>query len=173
MLLSVVLLIAQLLSIARAQTNGSCQFSRKFSVDNCTACPTLDTTRNNIEMAKCEGHGTNGSLFCVCGDFPAYAAGNMGLDPVLKYYPQVTEDGTVCTNDWAVAPYSKVGFRLVGFGLTLYVTAHAVYIIWQAGLFTCQRNKCTKMNISALCVAIIAGITYGGVNILWRLQLHL
>lgn len=139
--------MAQWLSFACAQDDEFCQFSREFRVDNCTACPTVDTTRDNITMATCKEPGPNGSSLCVCADFPA----NFSRNPILVYYAQKTENATACTNTWAEAPYLKVVFVLLDFCLYLYATAHLVYIIRLSKLCSCQRNKCTKINIAMLC----------------------
>ena len=155
MLLLGVLLLNHWLCIARAQM-------RSFPVENCSACSTHDTTRGNIEMAKCdETNATNGSSVCLCRDFPA----NASIHPILVYYPQVTENDTTCTNDWAIAPHLMVGFRLLAFGLHLYALVHMVYTMWLTGLFSCQRNKCTTIDMCMLCSAVIVA-RFGIVHLL-------
>ena len=160
MLLLGVLLLNQWLCIVRARVNPACELSRNFPVENCSVCSTHDTTRGNIEMAKCDDtNATNGSPMCVCRNFPA----NASRYTILVYYPQVTGKGITCMNDWAIAPHLEVVSRLLGLGLNLYAAVHLVYTIWLAGLFSCQRNKCTKINVSMLCLTVVVakfGIDY-------------
>ena len=65
-----------------------CGTSREFAVDNCTACPTLDHTHGDVEMAVCEEReadtGDNIAYACVCLNFPASVRA-----PPLVYYPHV------------------------------------------------------------------------------------
>ena len=101
-----------------------CSSTRKFSVNNCTACPIYDPTRpGNIPMAVCEATG-NMTFRCVCGNFPA-----KGLVLALRYYPHREGDGVLrCVDAHATAPYLFSAAQLLIAFVLIYVATHLFYI---------------------------------------------
>ena len=149
-LLLVPILLIQSLASARAQLLSVCPNNREFAVDDCTACLTKDTSRDDVTMAECEPRPPNKSV-CVCGSFPA----NFQFS-ILVYYPQIVGNVSQCASDSTIIPNGYIGLRLVAIGLLLYAVSHLVYILCLSGMCSCKRHRCTKTNSSALFFVIAA-----------------
>ena len=144
-----------------------CVSSREFAVDNCTACPTIDRTRGNIQMAVCEERAANKSFACVCGNFPTKY-----WTPLLRYYTHVKGNVKVCANWWETAPHVHTAVTVPCLGVLLYAAAHCFYIVARSEMFSCKHRKCTKLNVAAfaagtfnLCVLAQLLILIGAGNI--------
>ena len=126
-----------------------CSSDFEFAVDNCTACPTLDRTHGDIEMAVCEERAANTSSICAChGTHSIQTA-------LLVYFPHVDGSGTRCANSWETAPHAYTALIVVSGSTMLYATAHLFYIaIKLSGICLCKRHRCTKTNMAALCIGM-------------------
>ena len=126
-----------------------CSSDFEFAVDNCTACPTLDRTHGDIEMAVCEERAANTSSICAChGTHSIQTA-------LLVYFPHVDGSGTRCANSWETAPHAYTALIAVPGSTMLYATAHLFYIaIKLSGICLCKRHRCTKTIITALLIGI-------------------
>ena len=131
-----------------------CSSSREFAVNNCTACPTIDHTRGDIQMAVCEereaGPGVGVAYACRCLDFPESSGAS-----ILVYYPHVEGNATRCASSWGTAPTMYTAFVVVCAGFQLFTTMHFVYIVVFTGMCSCRQHRCTKINTSALFLAIV------------------
>ena len=133
-----------------------CLLNREFPVENCTACPSLDTRYDGVTMTTCEKRASKkkASFICECVNFPS----NSSSRPTFLYYAHVTGDVTTCTHDWAEAPHIYLAFRLLGAIFCLYAAVHVGYVIWLSGTGSCDRNKCTKMYVSSVLYCLF-GVT--------------
>ena len=135
-----------------------CASSKSFAVENCTACATIDESRDNITMAMCahqpaDGNAT-GAATCTCIDFP-YGA----VTPSIVYYP--VKEGNVirCKNTWSTGYAFLWSLNVI---VWLYTGAHSFYVVALSGL--CYKHcRCTKHNASAL---------FGGIHALCFLIAH-
>lgn len=153
-------------SLCAASAN-LCAASREFDVDNCTACPTFDHTRDNVQMAVCEERGvdTEGTMIyaCVCGNFPASSF----LVHGLLYYPQIEGNVTRCAASWATAPVLYTCLSVVGAGVILYAVSHLFYIVLLSTTCCGNSTGCKKVNVSAF-FFIVAGLFWTCIP-LWRI----
>ena len=113
-------------------------------MNNCTACPTIDRTRGDIQMAVCEERAANKSFACVCGNFPAETP-----YPLLRYYPHVEEHAKVCANFWETASHVHTAVTVPCVSVLLYAAAHFFYIVVRSEMCWYKRCKCTKIDASA------------------------
>ena len=135
-----------------------CASSKSFAVENCTACATIDESRDNITMAMCahqpaDGNAT-GAATCTCIDFP-YGA----VTPSIVYYP--VKEGNVirCKNTWSTGYAFLWSLNVI---VWMYTAVHSFYIVALSGL--CSKHcRCTKHNASAL---------FGGIHALCFLIAH-
>ena len=154
------------LSLCVASANV-CAAPREFAVDNCTACPTFDHTRGNVQMAVCEERGVDagGTMIyaCVCGNFPASSF----LVHGLLYYPQIEGNVTRCAASWATAPVLYTCLSVVGAGVILYAVSHLFYIVLLSTTCCGNSTGCKKVNVSAF-FFIVAGLFWTCIP-LWRI----
>lgn len=143
------LLLLLILWFASVTAQRSCSPFFEFTVDNCTACPALDHTRGDIEVAVCEERAANTSYACVCRQPYDHS-----VTASFFYFPQVDGSGTRCANSWGTAPHTYAALSVVASIFVLYPTTHFFYIAVISGMFSCKRHKCTKMDISALLAGV-------------------
>ena len=133
---------------ASVSAQQSCASFFEFTVDNCTACPTRDHTRGDIEVAVCEERAANTSYACVCRQ----------KDHSVTYsffnFPHVDGSGTRCANSWETAPHAYAALSVVSSSVVLYPTTHFFYIAMFSGLCSCKRHSCTKVNTASLLLGI-------------------
>ena len=128
-----------------------CSSDFEFAVDNCTACPTLDHTRGDVEVAVCEERAANTSYACVCH------GGHMAF---LVYFPHVDGSGTRCANSWETAPHACAALSVVCGSVLLYPMTHLFYIVMLSGICSCKRRRCTNMKIASLLLGIFSLCTF-------------
>ena len=124
---------------ASVSSQQPCSSLFEFAVDNCTACPTLDHTRDDIEVAVCEERVENTSYACVC------LQKDHSVTYTFFYFPHVDGSGTRCANSWETAPNAYAALTVLSSSVLLYTMAHFFYIAMLSGIFSCKRHKCTKM----------------------------
>ena len=140
------LLLIQWFTSVSAQQSCSSLF--EFAVDNCTACPTRDHTRGDIEVAVCEERAANTSYACVCRQK------DHSVTYSSFYFPHVDGSGTRCANSWETAPHLYTFLSVVCGSVLLYPGTHLFYIVMLSGICSCKRHKCTKRNIYVLLFGI-------------------
>lgn len=110
-----------------------------FPVDTCTACATLDETRN-ITMAKCD----QVDHLCRCLNYPEHGSS------LVVYFPD--EKKSRCIDSWTKAPALYAFLWSTVAIIFLYAAVHSLYIV----VVSCKHHRCTKNNTSALFVALSA-----------------
>ena len=133
---------------ASVSAQQSCASFFEFTVDNCTACPTRDHTRGDIEVAVCEERAANTSYACVCRQ----------KDHSVTYsffnFPHVDGSGTRCANSWETAPNAYAALTVVSSSVLLYPMTHFFYIAMLSGICSCKHHRCTKINTASLIMGI-------------------
>ena len=158
--------ISFLLPLFHFLASASAKLSyREFPVDNCAACPTLDHTHGDIEMAVCEERVPNTSYACVCGNFPADTGWT-----IVQYYPHTEGNVTRCENAWSTAPGAHMTLFAVSASVTLYAAVHLFYIVVFSGMCSHEHQRCTKMNVGALiyCVMQLCYLAYSLVLLVFQ-----
>ena len=135
-----------------------CSSAFEFAVDNCTACPTLDHTRGDIEVAFCDERAVNTSYACVCH------GGHMAF---LAYFPHVDGNVTRCSNSWETAPHAYTALSVMSGSAMLYATTHLFYIAMLSGICSCKDHSCTKVNTASLFLGVYMLLSFVH---LWRLR---
>lgn len=140
-----------ILFLKSVATLARCNSFRQFSVPNCTACPHLDRSRNDIPMASCSELTTDtGSVrsVCTCANFPTETT-----IPAMRYYPKVELNVTRCSASWATSPGLYTVVYVLAFVLNMYTAAHFFYIAAVSGL-CCYEHNCTRFNGAAWIMAV-------------------
>ena len=140
--------------IAFVNAQQSCSSFFEFAVDNCTACPTPDHTRGDIELAVCKKRVANTSYTCVCRQ------ADHSVTYTFFYFPRVDVNGTQCANSWETAPHLYTALSALSGCFSLYPMTHLFYIVMLSGICSCKRRRCTKMEIASLLLGIFSLCTF-------------